>query len=297
LDGPGRHHGFDYLQRLENRKNMRVDAHQHFWHYTEIDYGWIDDRMQVLRRDFLPDDLAPLLQEHGIDVSVAVQARQSDEETRWLLELAGVSQVVGGVVGWIDLRSPELEQMLSKYLGNAWLKGFRHVLQDEPDDAFMLQTDFVSGVATLAAHDFSYDILVFERQLGSVRSLVAELPEMRLVIDHIAKPDILNDSWQSWADHMAALAKHAHLHCKLSGMVTEADWAGWTPATFERYIAHVIDCFGAERIMFGSDWPVCTVAASYSQVVDIVGDIVRQRWPEAQDDIFGATAARFYRLV
>jgi L-fuconolactonase len=276
---------------------MRVDAHQHFWRYNETDYGWIADRMQVLRRDFLPDDLAPLLQEHGFNASVAVQARQSDEETRWLLELAGQSEVVAGVVGWIDLRSAELEKALSEYAGNPWLKGFRHVLQDEPDDTFMLQPEFVRGVAMLAAHDFSYDILVFERQLGSVRSLVAGLPKMRLVIDHIAKPDILNASWQSWADHMAALAEHAHVHCKLSGMVTEADWEGWTPATFERYIAHVIDCFGAERVMFGSDWPVCTVAASYTQVVAIVEEIVRQRWPEAEDDILGATAARFYGLA
>lgn len=275
---------------------MRVDAHQHFWHYTETDYGWIDDRMRVLRRDFLPDDLAPLLHEHDFDVSVAVQARQLDAETRWLLELAEKSEVVGGVVGWVDLLDEQLEQALSEYSSNSWLKGFRHVLQDEPDDAFMLQPDFVSGVATLAAHDLCYDILVFERQLGSVRSLVAELPEMRLVIDHIAKPEILNDSWQSWADNMAVLAEHAHLHCKLSGMVTEADWQGWTPATFERYIAHVLDCFGADRVMFGSDWPVCTVAASYPQVVNIVKEFVEHRCPDAEDDVFGATAARFYQL-
>jgi L-fuconolactonase len=275
---------------------MRVDAHQHFWQFIEADYGWIDDSMHVLRQDFLPDDLAPLLKAQEIDVSVAVQARQSDEETRWLLELAETTEAVGGVVGWIDLRSEQLDESLSAYAGNPWLKGFRHVLQDEPDDCFMLQPDFIAGVAALAAHGLSYDILVFERQLPNVRALVDALPEMRLVIDHIAKPDILNDSWQAWADHMAALTGHAHLHCKLSGMVTEADWHNWTPAMFERYMGHVIDCFGPERVMFGSDWPVCTVAASYAQVVEVVREFVGRNCSDAEDDIFGNTAARFYGL-
>jgi L-fuconolactonase len=200
---------------------MRIDAHQHFWHYTESDYGWIDDRMGVLRRDFLPADLAPILKANDFDRCVAVQARQSDEETRWLLELAEQNEIVAGVVGWIDLRSPELEQALSEISGNPWLKGFRHVLQDEPDDAFMLQPDFVSGVATLAAHDLCYDILVFERQLESVRSLVSELPEMRLVIDHIAKPDILNDAWQPDRGRLARLdaADVAALRCASSRML------------------------------------------------------------------------------
>lgn len=160
----------------------------------------------------------------------------------------------------------------------------------------MLQPDFIAGVATLARHDLCYDILVFERQLESVRALVAELPEMRLVIDHIAKPDILNHSWQSWADHMAALAKLAHVYCKVSGMVTEADWQEWTPATFERYVGHVLDCFGSERVMFGSDWPVCTVAASYAEVVDIVRSFVRRECPDAEENIFGGTASRFYGI-
>jgi L-fuconolactonase len=252
---------------------MRIDAHQHFWHYTESDYGWIDDRMGVLRRDFLPADLAPILKANDFDRCVAVQARQSDEETRWLLELAEQNEIVAGVVGWIDLRSPELEQALSEISGNPWLKGFRHVL-----------------------HDLCYDILVFERQLESVRSLVSELPEMRLVIDHIAKPDILNDAWQPWADHMAALAEASHLHCKVSGMVTEADWQGWTPQTLQRYVAHLLECFGPGRLMFGSDWPVCTVAASYAEVVDIVSAFVSRECPDAEDDIFGETAAHFYAL-
>ena len=274
---------------------MHVDAHQHFWTYREDDYGWIDDRMRVLRRDFLPADLKPLLQTNGLDACVAVQARQSDEETRWLLELAGQSEIIAGVVGWIGLCSGDLERHLSSYTGNPWLKGFRHVLQDEPD-TFMLQSNFVSGVATLARHNLCYDILVFERQLENVRALMVKLPEMRLVIDHIAKPDILNNSWQSWAGHMAALSKHEHLYCKISGMVTEADWEEWTPATFERYIGHILDCFGSERVMFGSDWPVCTVAASYGQVVDIVVNYVSRHSPGAADDVFGATATRFYGL-
>lgn len=274
---------------------MQVDAHQHFWKYTEADYSWIDDNMSDLWRDFLPMDLVPLLQANGLDACVAVQARQSDEETRWLLELAEQYDIVAGVVGWIDLCAGDLEQDLSAYSGDPWLKGFRHVLQGESDE-FMRQPEFVAGVATLARHDLSYDILVFERQLESVRTLVSELPEMRLVIDHIAKPDILKASWQGWADHMAALAKHPHVYCKVSGMVTEADWHEWTPATFERYLAHVIESFGAERVMFGSDWPVCTVAASYAEVVDIVRLFVRRECPDAEENIFGGTASRFYEI-
>jgi len=218
---------------------MRIDAHQHFWKYTEADYGWIDDSMRNLRRDFLPAVLVPLLQANELDVCVAVQARQSDEETRWLLELAEHNEVVAGVVGWIDLCSGDLEQGLSAYAGNPALKGFRHVLQGE-DDSFMLQPEFIAGVATLAQHDFCYDILVFERQLESVRTLVGELPEMRLVIDHIAKPDIVNASFD--------------------------------------------------------DWPVCTVAASYAEVVDIVRSFLRRECLDAEEDIFGGTAARFYDI-
>jgi L-fuconolactonase len=274
---------------------MRVDAHQHFWHYSAEDYDWIDDSMQVLRRDFLPADLAPLLAANGIDVSVAVQARQTEEETAWLLELADSNDIIAGVVGWTDLMAPGLDDRLTHYASHPKLKGFRHVLQGE-DDGFMLQPEFVEGVAALHNHGLRYDILVFEKQLATVRALIDELPSMPLVIDHIAKPDIRNDSYADWAQHMTAIARHDNVWCKVSGMVTEADWNNWNRQTFERYLALVFEAFGERRVMFGSDWPVCTVAGDYARVVDIVADFVARNAPQAEASVFGAAARAFYGL-
>jgi L-fuconolactonase len=274
---------------------MRVDAHQHFWHYSAEEYDWIDDAMQVLRRDFLPADLAPLLAANGIDVSVAVQARQTEEETAWLLELADSNDIIAGVVGWTDLLAPELGDRLTHYARHPKLKGFRHVLQGE-DNAFMLQPEFVKGVAALHNHGLRYDILVFEKQLATVRVLIDELPSMPLVIDHIAKPDIRNDSYTDWAQHMTAIARHDNVWCKVSGMVTEADWNNWSRQTFERYLALVFEAFGEHRIMFGSDWPVCTVAGDYERVVDIVADFVARNAPHAEAEVFGGAAVGFYGL-
>ena len=274
---------------------MRVDAHQHFWHYSSEEYDWIDDSMQVLRRDFLPADLAPLIAANGIDVSVAVQARQTEEETAWLLELADSSDIIAGVVGWTDLRAPGLGERLAEYASYPKLKGFRHVLQGE-DNAFMLHPDFVQGVTALYDYGLRYDILVFERQLAAVRTLVGELPPLPLVIDHIAKPDIRNASYADWAEHMTAIARHDNAWCKVSGMVTEADWHNWSQQTFERYLALVFDAFGDDRVMFGSDWPVCTVAADYARVADIVADFVARHCPAAEASVFGGAATAFYGL-
>jgi len=279
-----------------SEKPIRIDAHQHFWRYSEQDYGWIDDSMAVLRSDFLPQNLAPVLEQHGMRGSVAVQARQCDEETDWLLELARDHQHVLAVVGWIDLRHPDLSERLARFEENQHLKGFRHVLQDEPDDGFMLQPEFVAGVEKLAGHGYCYDILVFARQLYAVEKFISQLPPMRLVIDHIAKPDIAAGAWQPWADQMAGLAKYPHVYCKISGMVTEARWNAWQPETFTNYIRHVLECFGPERVMFGSDWPVCTVAARFEQVVDIVYGLMSKEYPDAVDAVFGETAATFYDL-
>lgn len=273
-----------------------IDAHQHFWKYSETDYGWIDDSMAVLRHDFLPADLAAVLEQHGMRGSVAVQARQSEAETDWLLELAAHNERVLGVVGWIGLSGPKLSERLARYDGNPLLKGFRHVLQDEADENFMLQTEFVAGLEKLYERDYSYDILVFARQLPAVEKLISRLPPMRLVIDHIAKPDIASGQWQPWADHIARLAEFPHVYCKLSGMVTEADWGRWQASTFEKYIRHILQCFGPERVMFGSDWPVCTVAAQYAQVVEIVDGLLSREYPQARPLVFGKTAAAFYNL-
>ena len=275
---------------------FRVDAHQHFWNYSTADYGWIDDSMKVLRRDFLPQHLSPILQQHGMDGSVAVQARQSEQETDWLLQLAADNASVLGVVGWIDLCDAALQDKLSRFKGNGLLKGFRHVLQDEPDDDFMLRTEFINGVEKLNENGYCYDILVFSRQLHAVEKFVSRLPPLPLVVDHIAKPVIVNGEWEPWAGHMARLARHQHVYCKLSGMVTEADWGRWTPATFEKYIRHVFECFGPDRVMFGSDWPVCTVAAEYHQVLKILDEFISRTAPESRNAVFGETAAAFYQL-
>ncbi len=274
---------------------MRVDAHQHFWRYSAEEYDWIDDSMQGLKRDCLPVDLQPLLAANGLDACVAVQARQSDAETDWLLELAAQNDFIAGVVGWTDLSNPELETRLAHYATSTKLKGFRHVLQGE-EDGFMLEPEFIAGVAKLAESGLCYDILVFERQLESVRTLVSELPVMPLVIDHIAKPDIANGSYNGWARHMADIAQNEHVYCKVSGMVTEADWQGWSNATFERYLGRVFECFGENRVMFGSDWPVCTVAGGYASIVGIVAEFVAKQCHAAEAAVFGGTATRFYTL-
>ncbi len=275
---------------------MKIDAHQHFWHYTEDQYSWISDAMGVLQRDFLPNDLRQELEQFQLDGCVAVQARQSLEETQWLLALAEQFDFIRGVVGWIDITSDTLTDQLALFSSANKLKGFRHILQDEPEPYFMLQTDFIRGLQTLAQHDYCYDILVFARQLPQACELVHHLPAMRLVLDHIGKPDIQGGQWQSWQLSIAELASHSHVYCKLSGMITEADWAHWKPAHFERYLDHVFECFGPERVMFGSDWPVCQLAGEYSQVYTLIKDYVERKQRDHEAEIFGGNACRFYRL-
>ncbi len=223
---------------------MRIDAHQHFWQYNSAEYDWIDEQMSLLRRDFLPADLQPLLHENNINGCVAVQARQSLEETRWLLSLAQQHKQILGVVGWIDLTSGQLQSQLSSLQGNPWLKGFRHVLQGEAELEFMLQPAFIRGIECLAEQGYSYDILVHAGQLPQVCKLVQKLPKMQLVIDHIAKPNIAGGQWQGWAEHMLELGQYQHLYCKVSGLVTEANWKRWSAGDIEPYLAHVLQVFG-----------------------------------------------------
>lgn len=276
---------------------MRIDAHQHFWQYSPEQYGWISDPMTGLRRDFLPDDLAPLLRANDIQGCVAVQARQSLEETRWLLELAAQTPMIKGVVGWIDLCREDLPAQLQQFRNNPHLKGFRHVLQDEPDPDFMLRPEFIRGVEILADQGYSYDILINAGQLPQACELVRRLPAMNLVIDHIAKPDITARQWQGWQEPMLELAGFEHVHCKVSGMVTEADWDRWQTVDMHPYMKHVFDCFGPQRLMFGSDWPVCQVAAPYGSVLELVESFVRQHGPDAEAQVMGGNARDFYRLA
>ena len=275
---------------------MRLDAHQHFWKYSPEEYGWINDKMAALRRDFLPQDLQPLLASEGFDGSIAVQARQSLDETRWLLELAAHNDIVKGVVGWVDLRSPDLSAQLHHFAQNPKLVGVRHVVQDEPDDDFMLHSDFRRGIAQLREFDLAYDILIYPRQLPAAIKLIREFPNQRFVLDHIAKPLIAEGRIAPWDRDIRELAKSDNICCKLSGMVTEARWHQWTPDDLRPYLDVVLDTFSPARLMIGSDWPVCTASASYSRTMEPVRDYIGRLTPNEQLSILGENCARFYRV-
>lgn len=275
---------------------MRIDAHQHFWHYDPREFGWISDAMPVLQRDYMPPDLKPLLERNTIQGSVAVQARQSEEETTFLLELAERYDFVRGVVGWVDLRSPQVGAQLQKYSAHKKLRGIRHLVQDEADDRFMLLPDFSRGLSLLADFNLTYDLLLHPRHLPVAVEVVKQFPRQRFVVDHIAKPFIKDGIVTPWADGMRALARFDNVYCKVSGMVTEAAWQKWKRDDFKPYLDVVFDCFGVDRLMFGSDWPVCTLSASYDEVVGIVQDYIRDFPNDKQEKFFGMNAADFYGL-
>jgi L-fuconolactonase len=275
---------------------MHIDAHQHFWRYEPKEYGWIDDSMAVLRRDFLPADLKPELERTGFQGCVAVQARSTVEETRWLLDLAERAPFILGVVGWVDLRSPQLRPELESFKEKAKLVGVRHVVQDEPDERFLLQPDFLRGIAMLEEFDLAYDILIYTKHLPVAAEFVKRFPRQRFVLDHLAKPPIKNGVLEPWSRDIRALAEFPNVYCKVSGMVTEADWRAQKPADMRPYLDVVFDCFGTKRLMIGSDWPVCTVAGSYSRVMDLVKNYIGKRSAAEKDAVLGGNAARFWRL-
>ena len=275
---------------------MRLDAHQHFWHYSPEEYGWIGPDMAVLKQDRLPGDLAPLLAQAKLNGTVAVQARQNLEETEWLLDLADRHPFIRGVVGWVDLCSPALWAQLERFRAHPKLCAVRHVIQDEPDDQFMVRDGFLRGIAALADFDLTYDILIFPRHLPVACQLVELFPNQRFVLDHIAKPLIKDRLLEPWASDIRQLASYPNVACKLSGMVTEADWHGWEHSHFQPYLDVVLEAFGTSRLMFGSDWPVCTLAASYGQVAGIVAALTQQLSINEQVEIWGGTARRFYQL-
>lgn len=275
---------------------MNIDAHQHFWRYDPSRHDWITEEMRVLKRDYLPGDLAPELGRCGLDASIAVQADQSEEETLFLLELAEGNPAIAGVVGWVDLRSPGLARRLEHFARFEKLRGFRHVAQSEPDDRFLVREDFTRGIAMLRAFDLTYDLLVFPRQLPAAIELAGRFPGQPFVLDHIAKPPIKARAMRDWASHIRDLASHPHVYCKLSGLVTEADWNAWRAEDFKPYLDAVCDAFGPDRVMFGSDWPVCLVAGSYARVHGVIADYSRNWTPEHREGLFGANAARFYGL-
>jgi L-fuconolactonase len=275
---------------------MNIDSHQHFWRYDAVRDAWITDSMAVLKRDFLPEHLAPELAANGVDASIAVQTDQSESETMYLLGLAEKNTRIAGVVGWVDLRSPGLEQRLEHYSRFPKLRGFRHIAQSEPDDRFLVQEQFVAGVAQVRKFGFTYDILIYPKQLPSAIELAARLPEQPFVVDHLAKPEIKDAKTAPWAAQMKEIAENKNVFCKLSGLVTEADWRHWRADDFKPYLDVVFDAFGTDRLMFGSDWPVCLLAATYRQVKQLIADYVKSFSASDQQNIFGGNAARFYGL-
>lgn len=274
---------------------MLIDAHHHLWRYNPVVDDWIDPA-SVLARDFLAADFDTLATEHGVDASVLVQAGQNEEHTAWLCEQARASDRIAAVVGWLDLRRVDIGERLEHWRATPELVGLRHIVQGEPDPDFLLGDDFVRGVDAALQAGLSYDILVYAHQSPKVADFVARLSPGRLILDHGAKPDIAHDGWQPWADAITAIARHPNVWCKLSGLVTEADHAAWTPEQIERYMRHLLDSFGPERLIFGSDWPVCLLAASYAQVQDLAVDFVARHCPDHHDAVFGGNAIKAYDL-
>ncbi|MES2649581.1 MAG: amidohydrolase family protein [Bacteroidota bacterium] len=274
----------------------KIDAHQHFWQFDPVRDSWITDDMFVIQQDFLPEHLAPLLAENDFEGCVVVQSDQSEAENLFQLKNAAENKFVKGVVGWIDLRADDIEEKLSWYSKFEKLKGFRHVLQGEAQRDLMLEPSFMHGIGLLHQFGFTYDILIFPDQLPYVPSLAAAFPQQQFVIDHIAKPAIAAGEIANWKKNIEAVAKYTNVSCKVSGMVTEANWANWKQEDFTPYLDTITQAFGEDRIMFGSDWPVCLVAASYKQVIKIAADYFSQFSSEVQNKFFNLNASRFYKL-
>ncbi len=277
---------------------MRIDAHQHFWRYVPAEFPWIGADMRRLARDYLPDDLSPALAARGFDGCIAVQARPTAAENGFLLGLAAAHPLVRGVVGWADLTAPDAAAVVADLAANPALRGLRHLVQDEPDDGFLLRADFQRGVATLAAHGLVYDLLIHPRHLAAAARFAAALPTVAIVLDHLAKPRIVRQQREPWSSQLRLLARHEHVACKVSGLVTEARWHAWRPDDFRAFLDTALDAFGPRRLLFGSDWPVCLLAADdHAAVHDLVAD-----WAAAtlsateRDALFGGNAARIYRL-
>lgn len=275
---------------------MRIDAHHHFWRYTPAEYGWIDDAMASIRRDFLPADLAPAIAAAGIDSVISVQARQAIAETEFLLEQAAAHPWIAGVVGWVPLADSGVAGILAPLAANPRLKGVRHVLQAEPD-VYMDRPDFNAGLAQLPALNLTYDILIYHAQLPAAIRLVDRHPHLIFILDHIAKPAICTGELQPWARDLAELGRRPNVFCKLSGVVTEADFKTWTWEQILPYLETALEAFTPSRLMFGSDWPVCRVATTYGDWVRTIERLASALSVNERQAIFHDAAARAYRLT
>ena len=274
----------------------RIDSHHHLWKYSRTDYPWISEGMDSIRQDFLVPDIAQAIQAANIDGVVTVQARQSLSETDWLLDIAARNDFIRGIVGWVPLADPAVASHLQKYWHYPKLKAVRHVLQDEPDDLFMLREDFNRGVSQLEDVGLRYDILIFERHLPQTIEFVDRHPTQIFILDHIAKPKIKSKVLLPWQERIRELARRENVYCKLSGLVTEADWNTWTENDLRPYIDTVLECFGAKRLMFGSDWPVSLLACGYAKWTEVVDRSTGSLSPSERDRLFGGTAKEAYRL-
>jgi len=276
---------------------MRIDGHQHFWRVERGDYHWMDANVPVLCRDYLPDDLRPLLMKHAIDSTILVQAAQTVAETDFLLELAAENEFIAGVVGWLDMDSEDFPSQFARYRKNPKFIGLRPMLQDLEDDGWILRPKVLKSLQLIADADFPFEFLTYTRHLPYVLNALEKVRPMRAVIDHVSKPEIRSQKLEPWKTYITQLAQHRNLCCKLSGMITEADHENWSAESLRPYISHVVDCFGWDRVIFGSDWPVCLLGGSYDQVVQVLTDALGTHMGEMEErKLFGENAARFYKL-
>lgn len=275
---------------------VRIDSHQHFWMYNAVQHEWINDEMAVIRRDFLAEELGEVLQDNEVSGCVAVQADQSIAENDFLLGLADAHSFIKGVVGWVDLQSASVGEELARYAELEMMKGFRHILQGEQQRDLMLQKSFLKGIAQLEQYNFTYDILILPDQLKYIPEFVAQFPNQRFVIDHLAKPPIKQQQIKDWKADIERVAQHENVCCKVSGMVTEADFKSWKQEDLRPYLDVVTEAFGTQRLLYGSDWPVCLVAAEYQKVIQVLSTYFSSFSAEEQALVFGKNAIDFYQL-
>jgi L-fuconolactonase len=274
---------------------MYIDAHQHFWRYEPAKESWITDTMGVIKRDFLPADLEPILAKHNFEGCVAVQVDQSEHETHSLLFHSDHHDFIKGIVGWVDLTAPDLRERLDYFSQFEKLKGIRHIIQSEPS-GFMLRPEFIRGIKILQEYNLAYDLLIYHYQLEEALLFVQQFPNLKIVVDHMAKPSIKTKEKTHWELNMAALATFENVHCKISGMVTEAEWSSWKPEDFFPYLDELFESFGPNRLLYGSDWPVCLLAATYDQQLEIVQQYLGSLTNNEKLLVMGENARRFYNL-
>lgn len=273
-----------------------IDSHQHFWQVGRFDYPWMSKDLGVLYRDYLPADLSPILQQHHVTQTILVQASNSLAESHWLLDLAASNSFIAGVVGWVDLTSPDIDAQLNELCARPKFKGVRHLVESEPNDDWLVQPPVISNLQKLSARGLSYDLLVHTRHLKYVPRVAESCPDLKLVIDHLAKPPIARNEIKEWSHALQPLARYPNIHCKLSGLVTEANWNSWQTDDLRPFVDCALEFFGAERMMFGSDYPVCLLAATYDRVLDSFQEILKYVRDADSEKIFAGNAAKFYRL-